>query len=92
MLCPGPPHNRALPPAPLQLAVYEEINANVLVVGDYKAYNKDNPSAAVNVDVLVRQRLWVQAAAGRARLPRAPAWIHPGPPGTLHRLAHGPRP
>jgi hypothetical protein len=35
--------------------VYEEINANVIVVGDYKAYNKDNPSVAVAVDVLVRQ-------------------------------------
>lgn len=34
--------------------VYEEINANVIVVGDYKAYNKDNPSLPVNVDVLVR--------------------------------------
>lgn len=34
--------------------MFEEINANVIVVGDYKAYNKDNPSTPVYVDVLVR--------------------------------------
>ncbi|GBF95257.1 hypothetical protein Rsub_08288 [Raphidocelis subcapitata] len=33
--------------------VYEEINANAIVVGDFKAFNKDNPSIPVNVDVLV---------------------------------------
>ena len=33
--------------------MFEEINANVIVVGDYKAYNKDNPSVPIYVDVLV---------------------------------------
>lgn len=34
--------------------IYEEINANVLVVGDYKAFNKDNTGVPVYVDVRVR--------------------------------------
>ena len=34
--------------------VYEEINANVIVVGDYKAFRKDNPSQTQRVDVVVR--------------------------------------
>jgi hypothetical protein len=34
--------------------IFEELNANVIVVGDYKAANKDNPSVPVNVDVRVR--------------------------------------
>lgn len=33
--------------------IYEEINANVLVVGEYKAFNKDNPSLPIYVDVRV---------------------------------------
>ncbi len=33
--------------------IFEEINANVLVVGDYKAFNKDNPSMPIYIDVRV---------------------------------------
>lgn len=39
--------------------IYEEINANVLVVGDFKAFNKDNPSIPVYVDVRVTDPLGV---------------------------------
>ena len=34
--------------------VIEEINQNVIVVGDYKAFNKDHPEQLVEVDVRVR--------------------------------------
>jgi hypothetical protein len=59
--------------------VYEEINANVIVVGDYKAFNKDNPSVSIAVDVLVRRprlvgrrdALRCAAAAPRGRSPPA---------------------
>lgn len=34
--------------------IFEELNANVIVVGDFKATNKDNPTVPVNVDVRVR--------------------------------------
>lgn len=34
--------------------IYEEINSNVIVVGDYKAFNKDHPDAPQIVDVRVR--------------------------------------
>ena len=34
--------------------IYEEINQNVIVVGDYKAFNKDNPALLVDVDVKVQ--------------------------------------
>jgi len=44
--------------------IYEEINANVLVVGDFKAFNKDNPSIPVYVDVRV----------GTRRPRRPPGW------------------
>lgn len=33
--------------------IYEEINANVIVVGDYRAFNKDNAEIPVYVDVRV---------------------------------------
>lgn len=33
--------------------IYEEINANVIVVGDYRAFNKDNSEIPVYVDVRV---------------------------------------
>eukprot|EP00877_Chromochloris_zofingiensis_P008285 jgi/Chrzof1/370/Cz01g13130.t1 len=36
-----------------QKCIYEEINANVIVVGDYQARNKDNPSLPIYVDVKV---------------------------------------
>lgn len=38
---------------PRSCSVYEEINNNVIVVGDFKAYHKDNPSQPVHVDVIV---------------------------------------
>lgn len=42
--------------------IFEELNANVIVVGDYKAANKDNPSLPIYVNVKVRlvalQRSW----------------------------------
>jgi hypothetical protein len=34
--------------------IFEELNANVIVVGDYKATNKDNPTLPIYVDVKVR--------------------------------------
>jgi hypothetical protein len=34
--------------------IYEEINANVIVVGDFRAFNKDNAEIPVFVDVRVR--------------------------------------
>lgn len=34
--------------------IFEELNANVIVVGDYKAVNRDNPSVPIYVDVRVR--------------------------------------
>jgi hypothetical protein len=37
--------------------IFEELNANVIVVGDYKATNKDNPTLPVYVDVKVRMVL-----------------------------------
>eukprot|EP00879_Flechtneria_rotunda_P000343 GHRR01000434.1.p1 GENE.GHRR01000434.1~~GHRR01000434.1.p1 ORF type:complete len:204 (+),score=54.32 GHRR01000434.1:229-840(+) len=33
--------------------IYEELNANVIVVGDYTAVNKDNPSLPIYMDVKV---------------------------------------
>lgn len=33
--------------------IYEEINANVLVVGDYKAFHRDHPEVAEFVDIRV---------------------------------------
>lgn len=33
--------------------IFEELNANVIVVGDYKAANKDNPSLPIYVNVKV---------------------------------------
>ena len=33
--------------------IYEEINANVIVVGDYQAANRDNPGLPIYVDVKV---------------------------------------
>ena len=33
--------------------MYEEINANVLVVGDYKVFNRDHPTIQEYVDVRV---------------------------------------
>eukprot|EP00882_Tetradesmus_deserticola_P004555 GHRQ01004801.1.p1 GENE.GHRQ01004801.1~~GHRQ01004801.1.p1 ORF type:complete len:205 (+),score=53.30 GHRQ01004801.1:156-770(+) len=33
--------------------IFEELNANVIVVGDYKATNKDNPTLPIYVDVKV---------------------------------------
>jgi hypothetical protein len=52
----SPPHPPTHPHPPPPTPVYEEMNANVIVVGDYKAYHKDNPSMPVNVDVLVGAR------------------------------------
>jgi len=41
--------------------IFEELNANVIVVGDYNAANKDNPSLPIYVDVKVGgQRRHVQ--------------------------------
>lgn len=37
--------------------IFEEMNANVIVVGDYKAANRDNPSLPIYMDVKVRA--WV---------------------------------
>ena len=34
--------------------IYEEINANVIVVGDYQAANRDNPGLPIYVDVKVK--------------------------------------
>lgn len=39
-----------------QKCIFEELNANVIVVGDYKAVNKDSPTLPIYVDVKVRQR------------------------------------
>lgn len=36
--------------------IFEELNANVIVVGDYNAANKDNPSLPIYVDVKVGGR------------------------------------
>lgn len=33
--------------------IFEELNANVIVVGDYKALNRDNPSVPIYVDIRV---------------------------------------
>jgi hypothetical protein len=33
--------------------IFEEINANVIVVGDYKTTNKDNPNVPIVIDVKV---------------------------------------
>ena len=48
------------PPMPLPLplqsqvkCVYEEINANVLVVGEWEVHSKDDPSQIVHVDIRV---------------------------------------
>lgn len=45
--------------------IFEELNANVIVVGDYKAVNRDNPSVPIYLDLRVspawrhlRQQLW----------------------------------
>lgn len=35
--------------------IFEELNANVIVVGDYKAANKDNPTLPIYVNVKVRR-------------------------------------
>lgn len=35
--------------------IFEELNANVIVVGDYKAANKDNPSLPIYVNVKVSE-------------------------------------
>jgi hypothetical protein len=51
--------------------IYEEINANVIVVGDYRAFNKDNAEIPVFVDVRVR-------AVG-AHLPAAAPGLAPSP-------------
>ncbi len=34
--------------------VYEDMNANVIVVGEYKAFNKDHTDRMETVDVRVR--------------------------------------
>lgn len=70
--------------------VYEEINANVIVVGDYKAYNKDNPSIPVAVDVMVgerRGRLRLAALARRSRALRCLLVLHGAPLATPRPLA-----
>lgn len=36
--------------------IFEELNANVIVVGDYKAVHKDNPTAPVYIDLRVRPK------------------------------------
>lgn len=33
--------------------LFEEINANVIVVGDYKSVNKDSPTVPIYIDVKV---------------------------------------
>ena len=33
--------------------IFEELNANVIVVGDYKAVNRDNPTVPIYVDLRV---------------------------------------
>lgn len=54
--------------------IFEELNANVIVVGDYKAVNRDNPSVPIYVDVRVRAlRLLAWWRTARALLP-AVAW------------------
>jgi len=37
--------------------IFEELNANVIVVGDYKAVNRDNPTVPVYVDIRVSPEL-----------------------------------
>lgn len=37
-----------------QKCIYEEINSNVIVVLDFKAFNKDHPDHPETVDVRVR--------------------------------------
>jgi hypothetical protein len=60
--------------------VFEEINNNVLVVGDYKAYHKEQLSLAMPVSVKVRSAPLTESAyadlvsAGRA-------WVSAGLPG-----------
>lgn len=33
--------------------IFEELNTNVIVVGDYKAVNRDNPTVPIYVDLRV---------------------------------------
>lgn len=36
--------------------IYEEINSNVIVVGDFKAFHKDHPDIAQMIDIRVGGR------------------------------------
>jgi hypothetical protein len=83
-----PPISRRRPPVVTRppLPVYEEINANVLVLGDYKAFNKDNPSIPVNVDVLVRSGGWAGGCGVAAGL--RPASVCFQRPSFMHRPVH----
>jgi hypothetical protein len=43
--------------------IFEELNANVIVVGDYKAVNRDNPTVPIYIDLRVSSACW--RCAGR---------------------------
>jgi hypothetical protein len=46
--------------------IFEELNANVIVVGDYKAVNRDNPSVPIYLDLRVSPA-WTPKTAVRGQ-------------------------
>ncbi len=46
--------------------IFEELNANVIVVGDYKAVNRDNPTVPIYLDLRVSTGVIRMLAHGTA--------------------------
>lgn len=63
--------------------IFEELNANVIVVGDYKAVNRDNPTVPIYIDLRVSTaRLHGATTVGQLSRPWSPAgvsWLLPVP-------------
>lgn len=58
--------------------IFEELNANVIVVGDYKAANRDNPSLPIYVDVKVPVWVGYFSCGPAAGMPLCFTWVLSG--------------